>query len=442
MSRRRFPPTLDVRISALDAEGVGLAMFGEKNVRVKGALPGEQLIARTVGKRKGAALAVAETINENPSPLRQRAPCPVFSRCGGCALQHMDYSSQLEHKQAGLLQELAANNVSYSLLQPAVGSPQFGYRRKARLGVRRLHEMQLVGFREAFGGRIVKMDSCIALAPPFNELFVALSELISKLSIPAAIPQIETAAGDTDVALVLRHLEPLTVGDARLLGEFEQRHGIWIYTQAAGYDSLKPLSEQAPLLNYSLAEFGLNLQFSVTDFVQVNAYINAALIRAVNAALQPKPGKRIGDLFCGIGNFSLPLARSGAHVSGWEAASDAIFRARDNAVRNELRDRTQFEVADLYNLPGDEKQKLPIANVSNLDALVLDPPRSGAGPALPSWLAPSVTEVAYVSCNPITFASDARVLLDHGFTLDEVGIYDMFPHTAHVETLGVFRRHG
>ena len=442
MSRRRFPPTLDLHIEALDADGVGLAQFGEKQARVKGALPGEQLIAKTVGKRKGAALAVAETITANSSSVRQSAACEFFPRCGGCALQHMSYDAQLAHKQAGLLQELALHSIDYSLLRTAVASPQFGYRRKARLGVRRLHEMQLVGFREAFGGRIVKMDRCLALAPPFDQLFAPLAELIGKLSIPTAVPQVETAAGDTEAALILRHLEPLNVSDARMLGEFERQQGIWVYTQAGGYDTLQPLSEQAPLLNYSLPEFGLNLEFSVTDFVQVNSYINAALVRAVSVALQPRHGKRIGDLFCGIGNFSLPLARSGAHVVGWEAASEAIGRATQNAVRNGLQERTRFEVADLYNLPGDKKQTLPIADVSNLHALVLDPPRSGAGPALSSWLQPCVSEIAYVSCNPTTFASDARVLLDHGFELDEVGIYDMFPHTAHVETLGIFRRHG
>lgn len=442
MARKRFPPTMDLHIESLDPEGVGLAQFGEKRARVKGALPGEQLVARTVGKRKGAALTVAEQVTANSSPLRTKAPCSFFPRCGGCALQHMDYAAQLAHKQAGLLDELATQGVDFTTLHEAVASPQFGYRRKARLGVRRLHEMQLVGFREAFGGRIVKMNRCLALTPPFDGLFAPLSTLISQLSIPAAIPQVETAVGDTDAALVLRHLEPLNVADARKLGEFEQQHNLWVYTQSGGYDSVQPLSEEAPLLNYSLTDFGVNLEFSVTDFVQVNGYINAALVRAVGAALQPGPDKRIGDLFCGIGNFSLPMARSGAQIRGWEAADAAIRRATQNAIRNGLESNTRFEVADLYNLPGDKNQTLPVADVRDLDALVLDPPRSGAGPALPTWLAPTVAEIAYVSCNPTTFASDARVLLDNGFVLEEVGIYDMFPHTAHVETLGIFRRHG
>jgi len=442
MARKRFPPTMQLAIETLDAEGVGLAQFGEKRARVKGGLPGELVIARTVGKRKGAALTVAEEVTDNTSPERVTVPCDYFPRCGGCALQHMSYGAQLNHKQAGLLAELAANRVPYARLRPAVASPEFGYRRKARLGVRRLHDMQLVGFREAFGGRIVKMDSCMALAPPFDGLLGALAELISQLSMPAMIPQIETAVGDADQALVVRHLEPLTAADARLLGEFEREHGVWVYTQAEGYDSVQPLSDDAPLLAYSLAGFDVQLEFSVTDFVQVNAHINNALVQAVCAALVPSPDKRIGDLFCGIGNFSLPLASSGAQVRGWEAAAAAIERAKHNARRNNLAANTYFEVADLYNLPGDKKQILPIADVTNLDALVLDPPRSGAGPALASWLAPGVSEVAYVSCNPSTFASDAKVLLEHGFALEEVGIYDMFPHTAHVETLGIFRRHG
>jgi len=302
--------------------------------------------------------------------------------------------------------------------------------------------MQLVGFRETFGGRIVKMDRCLALSAPFDNLFEPLAALIASLSIPAAIPQVETAVGDNHAALVIRHLESLGSADARLLGEFQRQHNVWIYTQAEGYDTVTPLSASAPTLNYSIAEFGLNLEFAVTDFIQVNAHINSALVRAVAAALQPQAGLSIADMFCGIGNFSLPLARCGAQVQGWEAATSAIDRAITNAQRNALSARTRFAVANLYGQPGDKKLKSPVAQVRGVDALVLDPPRSGAGPALASWLDSQVRKVAYVSCNPATFASDAAVLLRHGFTLNEVGIYDMFPHTAHVETLGVFERSG
>jgi len=433
MSRRKFPPKLEVTVDEIDAEGVGFARWGE-------------VVARTVGRRKGAALAVTEQLSANVSADRQDAPCAFFPRCGGCALQHMNYASQLQLKQQGLLDELNRCGVSFEQLRAPVGSPQFGYRRKARLGVRALDELLLVGFREAFGGRIVKMTSCMALAPPFDRLFPALVGLIEELSIPGAIPQIETAVGDTQAALVIRHLEALSASDARLLGEFQRRHNVTIYTQADGYDSVTPLSADATMLNYSLPEFGVNLEFAVTDFIQVNRDINDALVRGVAAAFESNKGGQsklhIADMFCGIGNFSLPLARRGHFISGWEAASDAIDRARGNAHRNGLSNRTEFAVADLYGQPGDKKLKTEIVELPEVDALVLDPPRSGAGPALASWLGEKVRKVVYVSCNPKTFAEDSSVLNQHNFVLSDVGIYDMFPHTAHVETLGIFERRG
>jgi len=442
VSRKRFPPELTLSVTAIDSEGVGEARFGEKAVRVKGGLPGEELIARTVGRRKGAALAVAQTLLSDPAAERQTAYCSVFPRCGGCALQHMTYDAQLAHKEQGLLHALRANGIAFGELHPPVSSPQFGYRRKARLGVRRLHEMQLVGFREAFGGRIVKMERCPALAAPFDTLFPDLAQLIGGLSIPASVPQLETAVGDNAAALVLRHLEPLAAADVRALGEFQTQHNVLVYTQAEGYDSVTPLLRDAPMLNYSHLEYGVSLQFEPTDFIQVNQQVNAALVRAVVASLQPGPGQRIADMFCGIGNFSLPLARRGADVLGWEASPTAIHRARSNAERNQLTGRCLFEVADLYAQPGDKKQQTPLARIEGVSALVLDPPRSGAGPALASWLNKDVEKIAYVSCNPVTFASDAVVLAGAGFELSDVGIYDMFPHTAHVETFGMFIRRG
>ncbi len=446
MSRRKFPPKLEVTVDEIDAEGVGLARWGERDVRVKAGLPGEEVVARTVGRRKGAALAVTEQLTANVSADRQDVPCAFFPRCGGCALQHLNYDSQLRLKQQGLLDELEHCEVSFEKLRAPVGSPQFGYRRKARLGVRALDELLLVGFREAFGGRIVKMTQCMALTPPFDELFPALAALINELSIPGAVPQIETAVGDAQAALVIRHLEALDAKDARLLGEFQLRHNVTIYTQADGYDSVTPLRADAAMPNYSLPEFGVNLEFAVTDFIQVNRVINNALVRAVAAAFESGDNQNsklhIADMFCGIGNFSLPLARRGHQVSGWEAASEAIERARSNAHRNGLSECTAFAVADLYGLPGDKKLKTEVAQLGGVDALVLDPPRSGAGPALASWLGERVRKVVYVSCNPKTFASDAVVLGQHNFVLTDVGIYDMFPHTAHVETLGIFERRG
>ena len=432
MSRRRIPSHLELTIEGLDADGHGVATRGTRTVRVKGGLAGETVTARVVGRRKGAILTVAEDIAA-PSAERVPPPCNFYPRCGGCSAQHQDHARQLEHKQAQLLQALQLNEVVYGRLRAPVTGPKIGYRRKARLGVRRLHEQMLVGFRESFGGRIVKMDHCAALAAPFAALIKPLADMLGSLSIPGAIPQLETAVGDAGAAVVVRHLEPLTAQDARILGEFERQYGIWVFTQSGGYDTVQPLNVQrsSHYLHYTLIEHGVDFEFSVTDFVQVNAPINAALVRSVIAALDVQPGEAVADLFCGIGNFSLPLARRGARVAGFEYAQESVLRAQHNAARNGLSATTDFQVADLHSA-GAAFEMPPVT------AAVLDPPRSGAGPNLADWLVPSLRRIAYVSCNPATFATDAAVLAANGYELREVGIYDMFPHTAHVETLGFF----
>lgn len=432
MSRRRLPSHLQLSIDALDEDGHGVAAFGARKVRVKAGLPGEEISGRVVGRRKGAVLTVAETV-ASPSSDRVSPACAFYPRCGGCSAQHLTHERQIEHKQTQLLQALALNEVPYGQLRAPVLGPQVGYRRKARLGVRLLHDQMLVGFRESFGGRIVKMDQCVALAAPFNDLIQPLSKMLGSLSIPAAIPQIETAVGDDSAALVLRHLEPLTATDARILGEFEEQRGVRVFTQSAGYDTVQALRspERDHYLHYGLLEHGLDFEFAVTDFVQVNAHINAALVRSVVAGLQLEPGDQAADLFCGIGNFSLPLARQGARVTGFEFAAASINRAQHNAARNGLAGVTDFQVADLH-------AETANINLPMIRAAVLDPPRSGAGPQLANWLVPTLEKIAYVSCNPVTFAKDAALLVARGFELAEVGIYDMFPNTAHVETLGLF----
>ena len=440
MSRRRLPSHLQLPIDGLDQDGHGVASYGTRKVRVKAGLPGETVNARVVGRRKGAVLTVAEAV-EASSKDRVHPACAFYPRCGGCSAQHLSHARQVEHKQTQLLQELAANQVSYGRLRSPVCGPIVGYRRKARLGVRRLNGDVLVGFRESFGGRIVRMSQCVALAAPFDELLKPLSVMLGSLSIPDAIPQLETAVGDDSAAFVLRHLEPLTAGDVRILGEFEQRHRVSVFTQSGGYDTVRALnsSNAGEFLHYGLVEQGVDFEFSVTDFVQVNAHINAALVRSVLAGLQVGPGDHVLDLFCGLGNFSLPLARKGAHVIGLESSDSSVQRAQHNAKRNGLTALTQFQVADLH-APGTSFDNLTVSPM--VTAAVLDPPRSGAGPELNRWLVPTLQRIAYVSCNPVTFARDAAVLTANGFELAEVGVYDMFPNTAHVETLGLFIRVG
>jgi 23S rRNA (uracil1939-C5)-methyltransferase len=249
------------------------------------------------------------------------------------------------------------------------------------------------------------------------------------------VPQVELVAGDHGQAVIVRHLDPLSPESLASLEQMSRRLGMHVYLQPGGYDSLVLLGAPGsrPKLTYSIMEFGLTYRFDVADFVQVNPGINRTLASSVVAAMEPRPGITIADLFCGIGNFSLVLARQGATIRGYEASVGAIERARDNARLNGLEHRCEFDVADLY----DSSHAIP----TGTQRLLLDPPRSGAGPRLAGWLSGAELErVVYVSCNPTTFASDAAVLEAHGFALVDVGVFDMFPQTAHVETLGVFAR--
>ena len=279
------------------------------------------------------------------------------------------------------------------------------------------------------------MDACPALVPPLSALLQPLPSLIGGMSRPDRIPQVEVAAGDDAVAMVLRHLTPLTTEDETRIAEFAEAHRVRCYTQAGGYETVTAASRAAhePYLGYSNPDFGLHFRFRPTDFTQVNMTMNRKLVRAAVEGLDAPPGSRVLDLFCGIGNFSLALAARGLHVTGLEASRDAIDRARLNAARNRLADRCEFAVQDLYDAD--------CLNPGQAEYVLLDPPRSGAGPNLGAWLqASGARRIAYVSCSPASFAVDATLLDRAGFSLEQVGIFDMFPHTAHVETLGVFQK--
>ncbi len=438
MARRKpLPAALEVTVEDLDADlcGMGEVQQGEttRQVRLRNALPGEQVVARMLKRRRGIWYGNA-AVPEASAPQRREAACEVFPRCGGCALQHMSGEVQLSHKERQLAAFLEAEAVVPAAWRPAITGPQFGYRRKARLGVRMVGEQVFVGFRESFASRVVDMQSCPALDPRLSALIVPLRDMLVLLSVSRVVPQIEVAAGDLRVAVVIRHLQPLTADDEQILLAFAGRTGADVYTQSGGYETVQPLpGKEAHLLSYGLPEFGLDLEFSAVEFTQVNMHINRALVRHASSGL--KGCRRVADLFCGLGNFSSVLARRGARVWGIEASEAAIARADANARRNGIQNRVTFAVGDLY---GEEAAELPVPD--DLDGLLLDPPRSGAGPHLASWLKPSIRKIAYVSCNPATFATDARVLQDAGFSLAEVGVFDMFPQTTHVETLGVFVR--
>jgi 23S rRNA (uracil1939-C5)-methyltransferase len=436
MTRRRRggnPREIEVRTTGLSQEGLGEGRFESRRVLARNALPGEMATVRVLKRRRGAWYGQADDPVAASAARRQPA-CAAYPRCGGCVLQHLDHPRQLAHKQEVLLQHLANNRIEPRCVRASVSGPPFHYRYKARLGVRLVGDDLLIGFREGFSSRVVRMDDCKTLAAPFARMLPELKRTLAGLSRPQRIPQVELAAGDREFAIIVRHLDELDDADRARLGDFARASGMTVLLQGGGYGTVTELDGGWPgYLSYENLDYGLSLEFLPTDFTQVNPYVNRLLIRHAMIALAPPPGAVAIDLFCGIGNFSLAMARSGLRVFGFEAAEGAVARARHNARRNGLDGRAEFAVADLYDA---ECPELPEAGY-----LVLDPPRSGAGDQLRRWVAArGLKRVAYVSCNPKTFASDAVVLDEAGFSLQQVGVFDMFPHTAHVETLGLFTR--
>ncbi len=435
MARRKPPREVEVDVETLGGDGYGGARVGERALRVKNGLPGERVVAKVLKRRRGEWLSEAVTVLGPAAAQRIVPACPAFPRCGGCALQHLDYHAQLELKEAELLRALEENGVVPEKVLPATCGPRFGYRTKARFGVRVVGGEVLVGFRESFSNRVGRMDRCPVLVPSLSGLLPPLKALIAGLSRPDRVPQVEVAAGDDARAVILRHLDPLTDPDRRSIRGFSETHRVRCYTQAGGYETLLPASapSRTRLLGYANPDYGLHLLFEPVDFTQVNLQMNRKLVRAAVSALAVPPGQQVLDLFCGIGNFSLALAAAGARVKGLEASASAIERARMNSLRNGLGRWCEFAVQDLY----DADSQL----TGQASYLLLDPPRSGAGPNLAAWAgAGNLRRVAYVSCSPASFAADAAVLQEAGFVLEQVGIFDMFPNTAHVETLGVFQK--
>ena len=433
MARRKVTHA-QVTVTGLDEHGYGTASVGSKPLRVRNALPDEHVEARVLRKRKGQLFADALSITQT-HPQRTSSACQYFPRCGGCAMHHMQTDLQLQLKQQQLAHALQTAGVEVFQWREPTRLAGGGYRRKARLGVRQVGEQVLVGFRESFSNRVARIDHCEVLTPQLSGLIAPLKETIARLSQAAAIPQVEVAQGDHAVSIIVRHLTPLEPNDLAIWHEFETQHGVQVLLQAKGYDTIQRLSAEqgVSLLSYEIPAYSLTLLFYPWQFTQVNAAMNLMLIERALDYLQPCHGQHIIDLFCGLGNFSLPLAAAGAHVSGYELAQDAIQQAQHNSSNNRLSDRTRFYVSDLYESP---PQDVPQAN-----ALLLDPPRSGAGPYLEHWIQASrCRRVVYVSCQPQSFAGDAALLNRLGFRLQEVGIYDMFPHTAHVETIGWFER--
>lgn len=432
---------VELHIDKLSHDGRGLARHEGRVVFVDQALAGERVLARFTSMKGSFAEATPEQILES-SPLRVTPPCPHFSICGGCALQHLETSAQLAFKEA-MVHEKLTHEVGSSTYRhlPVISSSSRGYRRKARLAVRHVgkKERVLVGFRERHSSFIADMDSCEVLDPRVGVLLPALASLIQSLQASRQVPQVEVAIGDTlpgrpDCALIFRHLVPLVEQDLGLLRGFAQEHALDLYLQPKGPETVHKLypPDTEDRLYYRHPEFGLELAFHPMDFTQVNAAVNQAMVLRAVDLLDPQPRERVLDLFCGLGNFTLPLARRCLSVLGVEGVSEMVQRGDENAARNGI-NNAAFLCADLTRPPAEHAWLQ-----GGYDKVLLDPPRSGAIEVLPAVIAAVPKRIVYVSCNPATLARDAAWLADHGYVLKQAGAMDMFPHTGHVEAMAVF----
>lgn len=441
MARRKKPLSLEpvlARIESLDHDGRGVAVVEGKVTLIDGALPEEAVMFRYRRRRRGTDEGYAVQVLE-PSPDRVVPRCPHFGVCGGCTLQHLRPEAQVRFKQDWLLAHLAqeARTAPDSVLSPLTG-PLWGYRRKARLGVRYVPKKQavLVGFRERGSGFVADLSRCDVLHPSVGQRLGALRDLIGSLESFSQIPQVEVAVGDVATALLLRHLVPLPASDLGALRAFAATHGLRVYLQSGGPDTVCLLAPDGDEeLSYELPEWDVVVQFRPTDFAQVNGEINRRMVSLAVELLDPQPHEQVLELFCGLGNFSLPLARRAARVVGVEGEEGLVERARENARRSGAAN-TEFYVWDLSKPdPRSAWWQAPY------DKLLLDPPRSGALEVVSLLRDPYPTRIVYVSCNPATLARDARELVhSHGYRIMSAGVMDMFPHTVHAESIALFGR--
>ena len=433
-----------VLITALDQEGRGIARVGGKAMFVEGALIGERVAVEVLRRKPSYELARMTELFA-ASAARTTPACRYFGTCGGCSLQHLDPAAQVAVKQRVLEDALwhIGRVRSDELLPPIHGMP-WGYRHRARLSVRDVPGKGgvLVGFHERKSSFVADMTSCLVLPPRISALLPELRTLIETLSLRNRLPQIELAIGDGAAgadpvdALVLRNLAPFSSDDERTLLAFAERHEVDLYLQPGGPASVRPLCPPARRLAYTLPDFGVTIDFAPIDFTQVNASLNRVLVRRAVALLEPRPGEAIADFFCGVGNFTLPIARRGAAVLGVEGSRELVRRADANALNNGLADRTRFLVADLF-----AATRAGIESLGPLDKVLLDPPREGAIALVKALPEERLTRIVYVSCNPATLARDASVLVrQRGFALRAAGVANMFPHTAHVESIALFTR--
>lgn len=441
--KKRLPDELvEVEITALSNEGRGIAHVAERTVFIDQALVGERVLFKYTRLNKNIAEGRAVEVLQ-PSNFRVEAKCSAFEMCGGCSLQHMSSKAQIELKQAMLLDQLTHLGVKPAeVIEPLLG-PEYGYRHKARLGVRYVHKKEkvLVGFRERNASFITETTRCEVLHPSIGEIISELAECINQLEEKRSIPQIEVAVGDGQTVLVFRHLEDLSVTTRKILSDFCQAHSLVCYLQANKPDNLELLyPQQAQPLYYLLAKAGsgenIKIEFQPSDFIQVNPEINKRMVANAINYLQLKDNDTVLDLFSGLGNFSLAMAVACKQVTAVEGSLLMVKKARNNALLNKI-GNAEFVYADLYS---DEVLSAPWLK-KKYNKILLDPPRSGAVTILPALKKMQAEIIVYVSCHPATLARDAAVLVNElGFKLTKAGIMNMFPHTGHVESIAVFEK--
>jgi 23S rRNA (uracil1939-C5)-methyltransferase len=432
------PVSPPVRVESLDQEGRGVARVEGKAIFIDGALPGEIVEYSSFQRKPNYELAEAVRIIV-PSASRVEPRCPHFGVCGGCSMQHLEPRAQVAAKQRVLEENLARiGKVTPEVVLSPIHGPSWGYRYRARFSARHvLKKGMLVGFRERRSSFVVDMRSCAVVPARISALLIPLRDLIASLTIRGRLPQIELAIGDAVDVLALRVMEAPSESDIEKLKEFSERYRVQLLLQPGGPDSAYPLiPETAIPLQYRIPDFDLTFPFNATDFTQVNHEINRILVRRAITLLDPQPGENIADLFCGLGNFSLAIARRGAQVLGVEGNARLVERAKGNALLNGLQDQCRFLEQDLFKITEDHWKGLPA-----FDRILIDPPRDGAMELIKALGARPPGRIVYVSCNPATLARDAGVLVNvHGYRLSSAGVINMFPHTSHVESIALFER--
>ncbi|MGD2118853.1 MAG: 23S rRNA (uracil(1939)-C(5))-methyltransferase RlmD [Chromatiales bacterium] len=437
--RNRLPQEpVEVNIESLNHEGKGVTHIEGKTVFVSGALPGETVLCKYIKKQKRYDEAITlEVIKASEQRITPR--CAQFGVCGGCAVQHLSSADQVAYKQQALLETLQRiGKVTPETVLPALlNDSPWGYRRKARLGVKYVQKKDkvLVGFRERGTSFITETDVCHVLHASVGENITALSELISQLSIRDRVPQIEVAIDDQQGILIFRILDELSETDKQHLLQFGEEHQLHIYVQSGGPETVTPLNGTQAELSYALPEYDIVNHFLPTDFTQVNTDINRKMVSLAMELMQPDANDKVLDLFCGLGNFTLPLAREVAQVNGVEGDTELVNRARQNAQANDIHN-TDYFVTNLY----EDFDNQPWMQ-QGYDKILLDPPRSGAFELVNRIDRFKAGRIVYVSCYPGTLARDLDVLVNQkGYRLEAVGVMDMFPHTAHIESIALLTK--